>query len=191
MPPQSPDGYSGLELLATQQSKPRKWKVFHVITKLELGGAQKVTLMTLERLPLESYRLGLVTGPGGLLTERAESIPDLKIFRIPSLSRDIRPVKDVRAFLDLYLLFRQERPDIVHTHSSESWNPRTLGRVAGRGSNHLSHRARFRFQRKPEFIAQKVFDMARAVHEKGNDADGCRFQIERKDRTEASNAQGR
>ena len=120
MPPQSPDGYSGLELLATQQSKPRKWKVFHVITKLELGGAQKVTLMTLERLPLESYRLGLVTGPGGLLTERAESIPDLKIFRIPSLSRDIRPVKDVRAFLDLYLLFRQERPDIVHTHSSKA-----------------------------------------------------------------------
>src|SRR6266700_381109 len=42
-------------------------KVFHVITKLELGGAQKVVLMTLERLPRERYDLGLVTGPEGLL----------------------------------------------------------------------------------------------------------------------------
>jgi len=129
VPPQSPEGYSGLELLAAPRSKARKWKVFHVITKLELGGAQKVTLMTLERLPLESYRLGLVTGPGGLLTERAESIPELDIFRIPSLSRNIHPVKDARAFLDLYRLFRRERPDIVHTHSSKAG---ILGRWAAK-----------------------------------------------------------
>ena len=44
-----------------------KSKVIHVITKLELGGAQKVTLMTLERLPRDRYELGLVTGPDGLL----------------------------------------------------------------------------------------------------------------------------
>src|SRR5690349_1506363 len=46
-----------------------KRKVFHVITKLELGGAQKVTLMTLERLPRDQYRLGLATGPEGLLVD--------------------------------------------------------------------------------------------------------------------------
>ncbi len=77
LPPQDPRGSSGLELLATPPPAHRKWKVFHVITKLELGGAQKVTLMTLERLPLESYQLGLVTGPEGLLTERADRVPGL------------------------------------------------------------------------------------------------------------------
>ena len=129
VPPQSPEGYSGLELLTAPQSKPRKWKVFHVITTLELGGAQKVTLMTLERLPLESYQLGLVTGPEGLLTERAERVPDLELFRIPSLCRNIHPVKDALAFLKLYQLFRREKPDIVHTHSSKAG---ILGRSAAK-----------------------------------------------------------
>ena len=128
-PPQAPEGSSGLELLATPPPAHGKWKVFHVITKLELGGAQKVTLMTLERLSRESYQLGLVTGPEGLLTERAESISDMEIFRIPSLFRNMHPVKDIRALLDLYLLFRRERPDIVHTHSSKAG---ILGRWAAR-----------------------------------------------------------
>src|SRR6266705_515435 len=55
-----------------------KPKVFHIITKLELGGAQKVTLMTLERLPRDRYDLGLVTGPEGLLVDWANRIPDVK-----------------------------------------------------------------------------------------------------------------
>lgn len=99
---------------------PDKIRVFHVITKLELGGAQKVTLMTLERLPRGRYELGLVTGPGGLLREHAESIPDLELYWIPSLVREIRPWNDVRALLDLYRLFRHRKPEIVHTHSSKA-----------------------------------------------------------------------
>ncbi len=50
-------------------------KVFHVITKLELGGAQKVTLMTLERLPRDRYQVGLATGPEGLLVAVAAVSP--------------------------------------------------------------------------------------------------------------------
>ena len=53
-----------------------KPKVIHVITKLELGGAQKVTLMTLERLPRDHYEVGLVTGPEGLLVDWANRIGD-------------------------------------------------------------------------------------------------------------------
>jgi hypothetical protein len=52
-----------------------KAKVYHVITKLELGGAQKVTLMTLERLPRDRYDVGLITGPEGLLVDWANRIP--------------------------------------------------------------------------------------------------------------------
>jgi glycosyltransferase involved in cell wall biosynthesis len=97
-----------------------KAKIFHVITKLELGGAQKVTLMTLERLPRDRYELGLATGPEGLLVDWANSIPDVKRVWIPALVREVRPLQDLLAFLDLWRLFRRERPQIVHTHSSKA-----------------------------------------------------------------------
>jgi glycosyltransferase involved in cell wall biosynthesis len=97
-----------------------KAKVFHVITKLELGGAQKVTLMTLERLPRDRYELGLVTGPEGLLVEWANRIPGLTRVWIPSMVREIRPLRDTLAFLNLWRLFRRERPQVVHTHSTKA-----------------------------------------------------------------------
>src|SRR5207247_7215852 len=97
-----------------------KRKIFHVITKLELGGAQKVTLMTLERLPRDRYELGLVTGPEGLLVEWANRIPALQRDWNQWLVREVRPLKDAIAFLKLWRLFRRERQDIVHTHSTNA-----------------------------------------------------------------------
>jgi glycosyltransferase involved in cell wall biosynthesis len=97
-----------------------KAKVFHIITKLELGGAQKVTLMTLERLPRDRYELGLATGPEGLLVDWANAIPNLKRVWLPALVREVRPLHDLLAFVDLWRLFRRERPQVVHTHSSKA-----------------------------------------------------------------------
>ena len=97
-----------------------KAKVIHVITKLELGGAQKVTLMTLERLSRDHYDVGLVSGPEGLLVDWANRIPALSRTWMPSLIREVRPVEDTRAFIQLWQLFRRERPDFVHTHSSKA-----------------------------------------------------------------------
>jgi glycosyltransferase involved in cell wall biosynthesis len=97
-----------------------KIKVFHVITKLELGGAQKVTLMTLERLPRERYELGLVTGPEGLLVDWANRIPCLTRVWNRWLVREIRPLKDALTLVTLWRLFRRERPQIVHTHSAKA-----------------------------------------------------------------------
>jgi glycosyltransferase involved in cell wall biosynthesis len=101
-------------------TNPTKPKVFQVITKLELGGAQKMTLMTLERLPRDRYDVGLVTGPEGLLVEWANRIPGLQREWNRWLVREVRPVKDALAFLTLWRLFRRERPQIVHTHSSKA-----------------------------------------------------------------------
>jgi glycosyltransferase involved in cell wall biosynthesis len=106
-----------------------KAKVFHVITKLELGGAQKVTLMMLERLPRDRYELGLVTGPEGLLVEQANRIPSLSHFWIPNFVREVRPVQDLLALFQLWRVFRRERPNIVHTHTAKAG---ILGRLAAR-----------------------------------------------------------
>lgn len=109
-----------------------KAKIFHVITKLELGGAQKVTLMTLERLPRDRYELALITGPEGLLVDHANRIPGLRRIWIPSLVREVRPIQDFAAFWRMWRLFRRERPDVVHTHSSKAgilgrWTARLAG----------------------------------------------------------------
>jgi glycosyltransferase involved in cell wall biosynthesis len=94
-------------------------KVFHVITKLDLGGAQKVMLMTLERLPRDRYDLTLITSPEGLLIDWANRIPDLKCVWISSIVRQLRPLKDIQALLQLFRLFRRERPEVVHTHTAK------------------------------------------------------------------------
>ncbi len=52
---------------------------------------------------------------------------DLRL--IPSLRRAIRPHHDAAALMALVRLFREERPDIVHTHSSKAG---VLGRFAAR-----------------------------------------------------------
>jgi glycosyltransferase involved in cell wall biosynthesis len=95
-------------------------KVFHVITKLELGGAQKVVLLTLERLPADRYDRALVTGTEGMLIDEALQIPEVRVLWVPSLVREIHPVKDVLAFISLWRLFRREQPAVVHTHSSKA-----------------------------------------------------------------------
>jgi len=97
-----------------------KPKVFHVITKLEVGGAQKVTLMTLERLPRDRYDVALISNPDGLLVDWANRIPDLTRYWIPSLIREVQPVQDFMALVALWRLFRRERPQVVHTHSSKA-----------------------------------------------------------------------
>src|SRR5712691_6911849 len=106
-----------------------KTKVFHVITKLELGGAQKVTLMMLERLPRDRYEVGLVTGPEGILVDWANRIPSLSRFWIPSFVREVRPIQDLLALVQLWRIFRRERPNIVHTHTAKAG---ILGRLAAR-----------------------------------------------------------
>src|SRR5688572_14672130 len=151
-----------------------KPKVIHVITKLELGGAQKVTLMTLERLPRERYELGLVTGPEGLLVDWANRIENLDRVWVPSLIREVHPVKDLKTVWSLMKLFRKERPIIVHTHSSKAG---ILGRWAAKLAGvpyifHTAHGFGFNdFQRRSEEHTSELQSQSNLV---------CRLLLEKK-----------
>ncbi len=94
--------------------------VCHVITKLELGGAQEVALFTVSHLDRARFRPVLVTGPDGLLTEEAKALPGVEVQVLPPLRREIRPVHDLLALIQLVRLLRKLRPTIVHTHSSKA-----------------------------------------------------------------------
>jgi len=107
-------------------------RIVHVITKLELGGAQQNTLYTVEHLNRSLFEVALIAGPGGLLDEEAGQLPDVTLRFCGELSRPIRPVADYQAFQRLRELFRELKPDIVHTHSSKAG---ILGRLAASAEN--------------------------------------------------------
>ena len=94
--------------------------VCHVITKLELGGAQEVALYAVSHLDRNKFRPFLVTGPGGLLTDEAKTLPGVDVHVLSSLARHVHVLTDLAAFVELVRLFRRLRPAIVHTHSSKA-----------------------------------------------------------------------
>lgn len=94
--------------------------ICHIITKLELGGAQEVALHVVSHLDPTKYQAVLISGPGGLLTEEAQRLPHIEMHLLPELGRRIHPVDDLIALVRLTKLLRRIRPSIVHTHSSKA-----------------------------------------------------------------------
>ena len=111
------------------ESAARRTRVLLVITRLELGGAQRVVLHTARKLDRKRFEVGLAWGPGDLLDSEAAAIGDLSLFEVPSLVRPVAPVSDLRALANLRRVIRAFRPDVVHTHSSKAG---VLGRFAAR-----------------------------------------------------------
>lgn len=100
-----------------------------VITRLELGGAQKVALFIAENLDRKRYNVHLITGIGGILDDYAREIQDINLVFLASLKHPIRPFSDIRAILALKKYFKSNKIDIVHTHSSKAG---IIGRFAAR-----------------------------------------------------------
>lgn len=111
--------------------------VIHVITQLDRGGSARNTFSTVLGHDRDRFRVGLVYGRSTARSEAeaAQLAADLEELRqagvalleVPSLVREIRPLRDARATLALWWLFRKERPALVHTHTSKAG---AIGRVA-------------------------------------------------------------
>jgi len=97
-----------------------KAKILHIITYLELGGAQKHLFYLLEDLPKDKYSLHLIAGDKGYLKEKFLKIQDVDIKLLPWLVRNINPIYDVIAFIKIYRYIKKEGFDIVHTHSPKA-----------------------------------------------------------------------
>jgi glycosyltransferase involved in cell wall biosynthesis len=101
-----------------------KITVVHIITKMELGGAQRNTLYTVQHLDAERFRVFLLTGPGGALLPEARQCSGHRM--LADMVRPISPLRDFRALLqikrELKAVMAQapEAPVIVHTHSSKA-----------------------------------------------------------------------
>jgi glycosyltransferase involved in cell wall biosynthesis len=108
-------------------------RVTHIITRLIIGGAQENTVATvlgLLRKPGTEVKLisGPTTGPEGTLEPAVRTIPGL-LSIVPELVRPVHPPNDFIALQKLEGILRQQRPQIVHTHSGKAG---ILGRLAAK-----------------------------------------------------------
>lgn len=104
-------------------------RVLHLITRLELGGAQRNTLYTVAHLDRERFRAGLAWGPGDVLDGEAQRLTDVWLRPVPTMVRQVAPWRDLRTVAALRGAIRAFRPRVVHTHSSKAG---VLGRLAAR-----------------------------------------------------------
>lgn len=106
--------------------------VAHIITRLDVGGAQETCLQICAGLDRERFSPLIVCGPdagsGGSLRADAEAA-GVPVVVEPSLVAPIRPWHDARAVRDLTRRLRRLAPAVVHTHSSKAG---VIGRVAAR-----------------------------------------------------------
>ena len=106
---------------------PRRPKIVHLITRLELGGAQQNTLYCVEHHDRDRFEVGLWAGEGGILDARARMCERADVRILPWLVHPIAPLRDIAAVVRLASMLRDV--DLLHTHSSKAG---ILGRAAAR-----------------------------------------------------------
>ncbi len=120
----------------TNQRTPKT--VMHVITRLDWGGSAQNTLLTAVGHDRSRFVPLVVAGvigqwddQGGLQASDEQgkilTAAGVRWHQLPSLTRELHPIKDLIALWALVRLFRRERPAIVHTHTSKAG---ALGRLA-------------------------------------------------------------
>ncbi|MFH0826889.1 MAG: glycosyltransferase family 4 protein [Candidatus Omnitrophota bacterium] len=107
----------------------RKVNILYVITKLELGGAQKQLWNLIRHLSKERFNIFLFTARDGLLMDDFFSLEGLTLRKSINLERRINPFKDLLSCIEIYRYIKENDIDIVHTHSSKAG---IVGRLAAR-----------------------------------------------------------
>ncbi|MGC2310689.1 MAG: glycosyltransferase [Candidatus Babeliaceae bacterium] len=99
--------------------------VIYIITKLELGGAQKVCLSLFHQLQEKNTRTFLITGSEGILAQSLKNNP--QVFFLESFKREIGIkiiLLELKSFYQMFKIMRtlkKQNPHIlVHTHSTKA-----------------------------------------------------------------------
>ena len=100
-------------------------EVAQIVTRF-IAGAGGVALRGVLPLDPDRYRVTIITGQGGPLTDRAAAA-GMRVLIEPSLVAPLSPNVDRRALRELTALCAAGRYDVVHTHSAKAG---ALGRLA-------------------------------------------------------------
>jgi len=102
-------------------------KILYVLTTLGLGGVQEHLRLLIKNLDKSKFDIWVAYGPP------ADKVPALKgagatLVEVGLVKR-IQPLKDLKAFVSLWLLMRRQSFDIVHVHMTKAG---ILGRLAAK-----------------------------------------------------------
>lgn len=115
--------------METEQKKPKK--ILFVITKSNWGGAQRYVYDLATSLDRNEFNIEVVAGGNGLLKEKLEAA-GIVVTSLHTMERDINLKKELRAAKELWSIFRDRKPDIVHLNSSKAGGLGALtARLAG------------------------------------------------------------
>jgi len=104
-----------------------KKKILFLITKANWGGTQKYVFDIASEL--KNYEVAVAHGePSGELIEKLE-IKNIPTIKIKNLNRDVKILDELKVAINLWKIFRQERPEIIHLNSSKIGG---LGALIGR-----------------------------------------------------------
>lgn len=104
-------------------------KIAYVITRSDsIGGAHIHLIDLATEMQKRGQTVHVLVGGKGPFCQLLAS-KHIACTRIPSLVREIAPLKDARAYFELKRLLAQLGPDLVHVHSSKAG---VLGRLAAR-----------------------------------------------------------
>src|SRR5579872_6019108 len=103
----------------------KKLHVLYIITKLELGGAQKVCLSLMHGLVQAGHQVSLISGNEGALVSEITSFNS--VILLNSFKREVSLLNLFTELKNFFLIIKQIRrlkkiyPDlIVHTHSTKA-----------------------------------------------------------------------
>jgi glycosyltransferase involved in cell wall biosynthesis len=105
--------------------------VMRIIDRLNIGGPAIHAVVTSRGLDRSRFRTVLVVGSieasEGDMAYLLEDGGIERVVRIPSLGRELRPLRDLNTVWQLMRLMLRERPQVVHTHKAKAG---AIGRVA-------------------------------------------------------------
>lgn len=108
---------------AVQAAPTRRLTVLRIIDRLNVGGPAIHAVLTAKGLDQAKFRTVLVVGsvePGEADMSYLLESSGIECVVIPSLGRELRPLRDVRTAWRLMRVMRRERPDVVHTHKAKA-----------------------------------------------------------------------
>jgi len=110
-------------------------KILFIITQSEIGGAQRFLLEFVPYLANKGHEIAVVAGEGnGELFGQYQILGSKsKKYFIKNLVRNLNPIKDIAALLEILKIIKKEQPDILFLQSTKAG---FLGSIAGK----LSHK---------------------------------------------------
>ncbi len=130
-------------------------KILYCITKGNFGGAQRYVYDLATHVDRNHYEVVVLCGEGEALPNKLKE-RGVRVIRLQSMQRDISIMKELKCFVELYKIFKSEKPDVIHLNSSKMGG---MGAFIGRlsGIKRIIFTAHgFAFNEDRSFISKKL-----------------------------------